>query len=420
MIAYDEERLKAVRVVEALRAGVPTRVSTRTLPDLREDLTDLIQDDMELFHEEQGVPGRLIWGAYGQGKTHVLTAVEHLALEMGFAVSRVSLSREVSCHNLGHFYSRVAPLLRTPDSAVYGLQRKLNQKKASDLAEARATRPGRYSHPLPAIILEDYFYADGEDQDLLYACLVGSKVSAAELKRIHKAYRNQPMPKFERNFKAGEDAPALFGMLADAICFCGYRGWVILVDELELVGRLGRISRLKAYRNLNWLLNWSGAMRYPIYTVAAAAENLRDEMWHSTRTNTIHDEAIMPELALTKFGATAQDEIRTFFEIGSIGDRCPIIKPVTEDALVGLLEKLVMIHGRAYDWNAALDISSLLHKLGSHPVRTYIRATLEALDVCHLYHEEVTPDTEDLVASALEEDADFFSDTVDSQTTGEE
>jgi hypothetical protein len=414
MVAYNEERLKAVGVVEALRAGVPTRVSTRTLPDLREELTELIQDDLELFLQEQSVPGRLIWGRYGQGKTHVLTNVEHLALEMGFAVSRVSLSREVSCHNLGHFYSRVAQLLRTPDSNVFGLQRKLNQKKASDLPESQIIKPGRYSHPLPAIILEDYLYSEGEDQDLLYGYLMGGKVSTAELRRLHKVYRGQPMPKFERNFKTEEDATALFGMLADAVCFCGYKGWVILIDELELVARLGKISRLKAYRNLNWLLNWSGTMRFPIYTVAAAAENLRDEMWHATDANRLHDESIMPELALEKFGEADRDRIRKFFETGNSG-RCPIIQPVTEDALLGLLEQLVLIHGRAYDWNATLNVEKLLHDLGSHPIRSYIRATLEALDICCLYQEEVTPEVEDLVASTLEEDNSFFSDSVEEE-----
>ncbi len=408
MNAYDDERLNAMAVVEALRAGVPTRVSTKALPDLREELTELIQDDLELLRQEQGTPGRLVWGPYGQGKTHVLTTVEHLALDMGFAVSRVSLSREVSCHNLGHFYSRVAPLLRTPDSTVYGLQRKLNQKKASDLPGSQLQKPGRYCHPLPGVIFEDYFYTEGEEQDLLYGYLLGSKVSAGELRRIHKAYRGQPLPRFERNFKASEDATAFFGMLADAICFCGYRGWVILIDELELVGRLGRISRLKAYRNLNWLLNWSGAMPYPIYVVGASAENLQNEIWRPTDANRPKDEAIMPDLAFERFGATAKNEIKKFFETG-ISSRCPIVKPVTEGVLAELLDELVQIHGRAYAWNATLNVEKLLHELGSTTVRTYIRATLEALDISYLYLEEVVPETNDLVACALEEDNAFFS-----------
>ncbi len=414
MNTYDRERLKAVAVVESLRAGVPTRVSTRTLPDLREGLTDLIQDDLELFQQGQAMPGRLIWGPYGQGKTHVLTTVEHLALEMGFAVSRVSLSREVSCHNLGHFYSRVAPLLRTPDSTVYGLQRKLNQKKAADLPDSALQKPGRYSHPLPAVIFEDYFYAEGEDQDLLYGYLLGSKVALSELKRVHKIYRGQVMTKFDRNFKTGEDATAFFGMLADAACLCGYRGWVILIDELELVARLGRISRLKAYRNLNWLLNWSGTMPYPIYTAGAAAIDLQDEFWHSTDANRPKDEVLMPELALERFGAAARDEISKFFETG-ISSQCTSIEPVTEEALVGLLEELARIHGQAYDWPAQLDVRKLLRDLGSTTVRTYIRAALEALDTRYVYQKEVAPEAEDLAACSLDEDNTFFSEAVNEE-----
>jgi hypothetical protein len=414
LIAYDGERLKAVSVVEALRAGVPTRASTKALPDLRGELTDLIKDDLELFQQGQAMPGRLVWGPYGQGKTHVLTTVEHLALEMGFAVSRVSLSREVSCHNLSHFYSRVAPLLRTPDSTVYGLQRKLNQKKESDLPESQIQSPGRYCHPLPAVIFEDYFVSNGEEQDLLYGYLMGAKVSLNELKRIHRACRDQAMPRFDQNFKANRDAEAFFGLLADAICLCGYKGWVILIDELELVGRLGMISRLKAYRNLNWLLNWSGTMKYPIYTVGAAADTLQTGVWNPTAANRTKDEAIMPDLAMDRFGAAVKNEIKKFFETGN-SNRCPSVSLVTPEALVGLLDELVKIHGLAYAWDATLDVHKLLNDLGTTTVRTYIRATLEALDISYVYQEEVIPETQDLVACALEEDNTFFSKSVNEE-----
>ncbi len=70
-------------------------------------MTGVIRSDLLTFSEGRAPRGRLVWGQYGQGKTHVLTTVEHLALDMGFAVSMVSLNREVSCHNLLHFYSRL-------------------------------------------------------------------------------------------------------------------------------------------------------------------------------------------------------------------------------------------------------------------------------------------------------------------------
>lgn len=46
---YEASRRKAITVVESLRAGIPTRNSTRELPDLRESLTDLIRKDLKLW-----------------------------------------------------------------------------------------------------------------------------------------------------------------------------------------------------------------------------------------------------------------------------------------------------------------------------------------------------------------------------------
>ncbi len=122
----------------------------------------------------------------------------------------------------------------------------------------------------------------------------------------------------------------------------------------------------------------------------------------------------MPELALEKFGASGREEILKFFETGN-SSQCPIIEPVTEAALIDLLEELVKMHGRAYNWNAALNVGKLLRDLGSHPIRTYIRATLEALDIRYLYQEEIVPKAEDLVTSAIEEDENFFSETVENE-----
>ncbi|HWR45808.1 BREX system ATP-binding domain-containing protein [Sporomusa sp.] len=310
METYDRGQLLAVNAVESLRAGVPTRISTRELPDLRQQLTDRVRVDLLTFYEGRIPRGRIIWGQYGQGKTHVLTTVEHTALDMGFAVSMVSLSREVSCHNLLQFYGRVAPRVRTPDSTMLGLERALAGKDITDLADSPVQEEERYIHPLPALVLEDYFYTSGEDQNLLYGDLTGICLPTAELKRIHRQSRQTGWPKLPYPFKVTEHATAYFGVMADVIHLCGYKGWVILIDEVELTGRLGTLARLKAYRNLHWLLNWSGSMQYPIYTLAAAATRLQDDIWYGGGKD---DRNRMPKLAEEKFGAECRREMGIFF-----------------------------------------------------------------------------------------------------------
>ncbi|WP_448574320.1 BREX system ATP-binding domain-containing protein [Trichothermofontia sp.] len=425
MPTYSESRKQAIAVIESLRAGIPTRASTRALPDLRESLIAQIAQDLSRLASGNPPPGRLLWGAYGQGKTHALTAVEHMALDEGFAVSRLSLSREVSCHHLFNFYGRVAIALRTPDSQVPGIQQALDRQNPGDLVDSPILKPGRYVHPLPAIVLEDYFYAAGEDRDLLYGDLMGTRLSMPELRRMHRLNRGETLPRFEESFRVKEHASAYFGLLADAVVWCGYKGWVILIDEVELVGRLGRVSRLQAYRNLNWLLNWSRTLPYPIYTLGVVASSLRNDVWFSgagtSGAGTSEakpkgrqariDSVQMPALAAERLGPEAAQEMETFFKT-AIGRQCPSIKLIQTKDLLGLLERLCELHGLAYGWSAKLDVDNLLRTVkeaGSQPIRTYIRAALEVLDIAYIYREAIDLRVDTLREVTLTEDESYFA-----------
>lgn len=409
MQEYDDNRKQAIAVVESLRAGIPTRASTRELPDLRPSLTKLIKQDLAQLAQAYIPQGRLVWGAYGQGKTHALTTIEHMALNLGFAVSRVSLSREVSCHHLFNFYARVASALRTPKSQIFGIQPALDKKASGDLPDSRIQDPNRYVHPLPAFVLEDYFYTTGEEQDLLYGDLMGTRLAIPDLRRIHRACRGEPLPKFESNFGVKKHGSAYFGVMADTLAWCGYKGWVILIDEVELIGRLGKVGRLDAYRNLNWLLNWSGTMSYPIYTLGVVASSLKNDVWFSidNTQSAKNDRSQIPELAALKFGQDAKAEMNKFFDL-AISKQCPTTEPLSQSELIKLLKSLVERHQVAYAWDAQLDVHELIQHIGNQPVRTHIRAALEALDINYAYKEIITPEATNLVEGSVEEEEGFF------------
>jgi len=409
MQEYDNNRKQAISVVESLRAGIPTRASTRELSDLRPSLTKLIKQDLAQLAQGNIPQGRLVWGAYGQGKTHALTTIEHVALDLGFAVSRVSLSREVSCHHLFNFYGRVASAIRTPNSQIFGIQPALDKKASGDLPDSRIQEPNRYIHPLPAFVLEDYFYTTGEEQDLLYGDLMGTRLAMPDLRRIHRACRGEPLPKVESNFGVKKHGSAYFGLMADVIAWCGYKGWVILIDEVELIGRLGKVGRLDAYQNLNWLLNWSKTMPYPIYTVGVVASSLRSDVWFSSDLpgSAKNDVSQIPELAAQKLGQNAEAEMKKFFET-AISNQCPTTEPLAQGELIKLLESLVELHRIAYAWDAQLDIRKLIQHIGSQPVRTHIRAALEALDIDYTYKEIIIPEANNLVEGSVEEEDGFF------------
>jgi hypothetical protein len=388
----------SIFVIESLRAGIPTRISTRELPDLRKDLTENIVSDLLNFEKCIVPKGRILWGQYGQGKTHALTTIEHTALDRNFAVSRVSLSREVSCHNLFNFYGYIAPRIKTPDSTLEGIQHYLNRIQPSDIREAGIPQAGRYENDLPAHVFEDYFYTEGEEKDKLYSDFTGARLSVGELGRIHHSSRGVLLPKL--HFKVSEHARAYFGVMADAIAYCGFEGWVILIDEVELIGRLGKASRFKAYSNLSWLLNWRGEMKYPIYTVAAAATRLQDDLWYGNKND---DRSLMPEFAEEKYGLEAKQGMIDFFE-RAVDGMSLMIMPANEADLRKLLDRISDLHGEAYQWSPVMDPAELIAHLGSQPVRTYIRASLEYLDLQYLYDQKEIPDVMELRDEILDPD----------------
>ena len=178
---------EAIFVIEPLRSGIPTRRATRLLPDIREAVSSRILEDLTRFADGTTMPGRLIWGQYGQGKTHALTTIEHLALDHNFAVSRISLSREVSCHNLMHFFSQIAPRVKTPISTLEGIQHYMNQLQPAEIGQSVLFESDRYANALPLQALDDYHYAAGEDHEQRYADLMGVRGPVGELGRIHRA-----------------------------------------------------------------------------------------------------------------------------------------------------------------------------------------------------------------------------------------
>jgi hypothetical protein len=69
---------------------------------------------------------------------------------------------------------------------------------------------------------------------------------------------------------------------------------------------------------------------------------------------------------------------------------------------------LVECHGIAYNWSAELDTHRLIQEIGTQPVRTYIRAALETLDINYVYKETITPETTNLVEGSVKEESEIL------------
>jgi hypothetical protein len=398
----------ATKIIESLRSGIPTRDSTRNLNSSPSRINRQLNKDLERIVYSQDIPnGRLIRGGFGQGKTHELTSLEHNALDQGFAVSRITLNRQLSGQNLHQLYSKLAASIRTPQSRLLGIRHLLDKKTSGDMPDSPIQDIGRYVHPLPATILETYFRAPAESGDSLYNAFLGCNIPLSTVRSIYTNCVGTAFPKLEK-FASTRHSKAYFQTMADVLRWCGFHGWVILIDEIELTYRLTKLSKMKAYQNLCWLLNWSESQTFPIYTVGAITDSTI-ALWREPKgRNQESDIDLITSLALEKGGTESQQDIARFFEYAQDELLCPIIDRMGINDLTRLLESIAKIHGISYGWQSDVDVPDLIRRQGAQPTRLYIRALMETLDMRYLGDRQFVPKVTALEEENLSEDDSFF------------
>jgi hypothetical protein len=399
----------ATRIIESLRSGIPTRESTRNLISSPSRIHRRFNDDLTLIATSNHVPkGHLIRGGFGQGKTHELISLEHKALDRGFAVSRVTLNRQLSGQRMDSLYSKLAASIRTPQSKLFGIRHVLDKKKSSDLLNSPIHDVDRYIHPLPAIILETYLCAPAEDQDLLYGALLGCSIPSTTLRDIYRQCFGSAIPKFTEKFTPAKHSKAYFQTMADVLRWCGYHGWVILIDEIELTYRLSKQSKLKAYQNFYWLLNWSESQTFPIYTVGAITDSTI-ALWSEIKgKNQQSDIDIITNLALEKCGTESQQDMIRFFQYAQDDEICPTVGRMDKNSLIELLTQISEIHGISYGWIPDINIPDVVERQGNQPIRLYIRALMETLDMRYLGDRQYIPTVTGLEQTNQSEDDSYF------------
>ena len=87
----------------------------------RERWLSIIEDDLAHYIGAGGTKVRFLNGDYGDGKTHFLSIIQHLAVQAGFAVSFVVLTREVPMQKFELVYREIVSNLATA-SGTRGLR----------------------------------------------------------------------------------------------------------------------------------------------------------------------------------------------------------------------------------------------------------------------------------------------------------
>jgi len=400
VIESPEKSIAHRRAVEALRAGVPSLDAVAMLGSGQSEIEDLL---LELLGAARtGIPGgMLIGGGFGSGKSHLLEHLMRLALDEGYAVSRVVVSKETPLHDPVKVFRAAADCV-----VVAG-------RNDSAIAEAAArldVHGPAYAELLrwamsPAADLNERFAASL----LLYAKIRDSDPEFAET--LVRFWSGDPIgaPELRRRLKAAGEGPVTLSPVkvrdlgAQRLRFAsrlmtaaGCAGWLVLFDEVELIGRYSVLQRAKSYAEITrWVRGDHGAAGLPIAAVLA----MTDDFEAAVITGKKDRVNIPAKLAGNELLADAQAGMRI------IDREMTLLTPPDNAELDRAYARLKDLHATAFDWSPP-DIAGL-ERLGATRMRQYIRAWINEWDLLRL-DPEFRPQTETVnVDTDYREDIDL-------------
>jgi len=271
-------------LLERLREGLYDPLAVRLLTVHHEALDAKIQDDL-LYAAADAGRHLCLCGAYGQGKSHTLAYIHEYALHQGYVVSAINLDpRAVPLHQFRQVYRALLRAMTLPPAAPARTGAPVSfinawqtwagartQDTADPAMALAALLPATMPHvfktllvalALPTLdipsgkrILTQYRdFRPAEFPWTLRRALYGEAVPVARLRAALK-YRQVSFYRQASLALQGYE-PFLHMTLALPRLFrtMGYRGWVVLFDEVETITQAPRPTRARSYRLLHHLL----------------------------------------------------------------------------------------------------------------------------------------------------------------------
>lgn len=369
---YDME---ARHIIEALRSGIPSRAVGQYFSEARPKVMKEISDRLDKVCEQGKSNGMIISGKYGEGKTHLLNTVFNLAHSNNMVVSYLSLSKETPLDKLYLVYQKLIQNTYLPKRQQPGFMHELEKVSANSPVANEMLLYAAKQLETDKLYYLFRSYLNTEDSDekfLLQADLEGDFIANVPLKKIYKRIFGQPV-KYNTNFTKTKHCGDYFAFMSHLFLQMGYHGWVILIDETELMGRLGKKARLNAYRNIAHFLLPAERLEAVFSIFALSASYVEDviEAKHEYENLAM----VYPE---------EQEPAKTVMDLLV---KAPQLLPLTKDEIQEILRKIQDFHGRAYEWTPNLSVDSLeaATQSGGYLLRTKIRAAIEFLDQLYQY-----------------------------------
>ena len=398
------------RALEALRNGVPNRDAVGALGSSQSEAESAFSRRLSSVESSAGrgeqVSGLLIAGGFGAGKSHLLDYFEHLALSRNFVCSRVAIGKETPLFDPGKLFAAAID-----GAAVPGVSGEAIREMASRLQPGSRSY-GEFSGWVSGAAsgLSDLFAATLS----LYERLSNDPEAAG---RIADFWSGDPLPvawirqglkQIGRSgtyalkpVKPKDLALQRFQFAARLILEAGYSGWILLADEVELVGRYSVLQRGKSYAEL---ARWMGRVQGQACPGLMAVAAITDDFGLAVLQGKGDLDAIGAKLRAKETDEYAAIAGRAETGMHLIEREALTLQAPGEAALKHTYRRLQEIHGKAYGWDPPelpVSVTSTTRRM-----RSYVRRWVHEWDLKRLYPgAELCIEEEQNVAPGYEQDA---------------
>jgi len=388
----DEISVQRRRALEALRAGVPNRDAVMVLGSLQVGVEDRFS---QLLDATEAPPaqaaaggmaagGMLVGGGFGSGKSHVLEHLAHVALSRGFVVSKVVISKETPLHDPAKVFRAAideALVPGRPGSAIdeIAIALKLDSPAYAELYRwAHSDDAPLDSRFAATLFLYEYARGDAEFADRIIRFWAGDPLPVADLRRRLKETGAAATYRLA-SIKERELSVQRFRFVSRLVRAAGYLGWVLLLDEVELIGRYTTLQRAKSYGEIaRWVRGDRDDPGAPLCAVLTTVDDFEAQVIVGK-----NDAELIPKKL--RMRDTVEDEVAASnAETGMrIIEREQLqLQPPGRDELDRTYTKLKQIHAEAYGWDPP-DVTGI-ERLPSNRMRQYVRAWISEWDLRRL------------------------------------
>lgn len=403
------------RALEALRNGVPNRDAVRILGlgtnqmEVEQRFVAQLSDVKPWAREGRQVPGLLFQGDFGSGKSHLLGYFQDLAVNQGFVCSRVVISKETALFDPGRVFRAAVESAVVPGrrgQAIHETALTL-VPSAPDYDEFYLWANARESGLAPVfpatLLLHQQLNNDPELVEEIRDFWSGSAIAISKLRAALRRVR-QGSAFIMGRVPVRELDVQRFSFAARLFLGAGFKGWVVLFDEVELIGRYSLLQRARSYAELaRWMGRIEGSGIPGLTAVAAICEDFvpavledkgdGDKAGARLRTRGRDEDLVVAAWAEGMMRVISQEA------------KGMALHPPSDADLRETYDRLKTIHSKAFQWTPP-DVSGPEHSV-SRAMRAYVRRWINEWDLARLYPGEALDSLELEVKQDYSEDADL-------------